>query len=790
MLQIRFDTEKKYNQLKEVFLFYDCLKDMNDYHVYTSRKSSMNSNYSISDEMDPFHSKQGLFVDHSPKKTNQLTRSLSLSKGTNQDRKISAEVNFGNNVLTDFSKKLTHDFSKKPDRVEQIVENKETSEKEKEEENLQNDPPKESPRGTNSSREKVTNAHDREIEGQILETKENVKRNSRETRPVEVESTENVPQVPLKKYQENLKRVQKCEQIISLSPKLIIESSENRLAPSIGKITLKKKKRRSDRVGLALANGLRPILTQLTDQFSLSRHSLASSQESFATLAASIGLAEKRLRYQPKFLFSRQSSNEIPFSFFAILKWFLFLKMLLIILNQQVNSFSDFKLKVLLGVFVLVVLAEHAMGHLRTFVNRFLDRNPNYLEFKSRVREEWNFNRLFKLGSEQKPKNPREYRFGPKFKHHSQEIRLKNMCEMSFLVKNEFITKNLEPAMKIIKGADQGVDIKTGYRNSELMVKSPETGNFEYLEGRTEDRLVNPLGTRVSSGEGLSGGFNPRKDVIYFMFVRRPNSDKPSSSGESVSASQVDFRVEKIFKIKFKKDSLKVEYFGDIDSKIVNLIQKFRMDYEHFIRGGFLQKCLEKANDSEHDENQSTLSEDSEKGKLKEPAKVTNEPIEQVQQNKPVPTETHVEEQPEKEEPPVENLEKESPPEEPTQEEPRESVPLTEEARLKRECQALVAEINKPQFNFDIAGEYETKRELLIAKRFLEVVKTYWEYYAEEGQWKVSDKHKEYTAWARSDGRFIVRKAEIQSKIDLDLFEKTMKNFKLVPKWNPLLGSH
>ena len=97
-------------------------------------------------------------------------------------------------------------------------------------------------------------------------------------------------------------------------------------------------------------------------------------------------------------------------------------------------------------------------------------------------------------------------------------------------------------------------------------------------------------------------------------------------------------------------------------------------------------------------------------------------------------------------------------------------------------------EIGQPELDLNIADEFDTEEDLGIAKGFLEVFQRYESYYNETDQWTVSDDHKCFTAWSRNDGRFIVRKAEISTDVDLKVFEEIMTNLNMAPKWNPILG--
>lgn len=813
MLQIRFDTENKYEQLKEVFVFYDRLVDIKDYEGIKSRRGSINSGVDAGDDSDSIPLLPNFFNDPKPidiPEQEQLGRAVTqrrASEGVDPKHTQTQQIQ-------DFSKSATFNFTKKaktigeksgPSQPRETREHSEDGSKEmidlKEE--------KQKPSPDPQDRLQLGGRGD-STQAPITKPPDTGPEASDEGKPSGESPSNPVPPPGIEiKFRQNLKIVQKSERILTKSPKLIIETSQSKFAPSIGKISVKRapKVHWSRRLGLKILVLLAPIVSRLSSNFSLSRSSQTRSQESYQDLARSIGLVKKKLRYQPKFRPPSRESDQIYFSFFAILKWFLFLKILFIIVNLQTNFLSDSRLRVLSLVFLFVAVLEREVVHLGALLDHLLGQQPNYLVLNAEVDEPSDLSRVLDLrlargGS----RDSRGRRARGKSRKMEKGITLKNMPEVSFAVKTEFIFKNLVPVMKSIAGGRANLEVKTAYRNNRVMFKSPETDSFEYLGEQAHDLLTD----QSDQGE-FRQLINPRQDVIYILFERGSAQGESASEKEAPKSPKSSSNVEKIFKIKYKKNSLKIEYFGFIDSEIVTSIQKFRMEYENFIKCSFLKKCLQKANeDTPRSEIQSTLEGDLES--KKSPA-LAGGPQEARVETPAEPTQTGIEKQseevdetrgaPKRDSPPEEPVKDETVKEIPILEKPVENAPiqvepvkkevvqsaaLTEEDKLKRECRELADRINMPHFNFDIAAEFNTKRELLIAKRFLEVVQTYWGYYDDEQEWTVSDKQKEYTAWARNDGRFVVRKAEMTSEIDIDLFEKIMKNYDLAPKWNPLLG--
>jgi hypothetical protein len=371
-----------------------------------------------------------------------------------------------------------------------------------------------------------------------------------------------------------------------------------------------------------------------------------------------------------------------------------------------------------------------------------------------------------------------------------REIEIANLPEVSSWVKKEFVLKNVKSNFKCLKRGSGEVKVMTGYRNDHLMSKSPETNNFIYSEGQNinaSDFSVSEeskMGQRTKVISHLRKESKESKDVIYFLFLSKQNRSKTSSDFRTLTLFNGVFFIDKILKIKLKKNSLKLHYFGSIDSEIISLIQKFQMDFEHFIKGKFITKCIQRAYTNTLDSDTGNLITDE---LITKTINKFEKPLEKVESVSVKTTSSDA--QVENQMSPVKTI-KVSPLEiKPIEKTPIETKVKTPVEILKEECAEIVKEINEPDMNFNIADLYQTERELFISKRFLEVYRDYKIYINEEDEWKVSDEHKEYTAWARNDGRFIVRKAEVKAEVDLELLEKTMKNFNEGPKWNPMLGN-
>jgi hypothetical protein len=626
------------------------------------------------------------------------------------------------------------------------------------------------------------------------------------TKPIEktvtkpsVEIKKPVSMNSLAKYELNLKLVQKCEEIVSLNPKYIIETSKSKSIPSIGKIkTLNKPKpNRLRQTLLKIIIFITPLCSHFMNGFTLSNDFFSSKQENLQTFARSIGYMPKKFKYQPKFNF-KNKSEEMHISFFTILKFFIFVNMLIVIFKMKTNFYSDYKFNVLCLMLISVVILERSMLYIRAFMNDLLNRRPNYLIFKSKLKEGVSLNEALNIpdAKNEKPKKSQGRRFSKKYKEEEipkkeSHIQLTNMPEISSLVKKEFILKNVKSNFMNLKNNSEKIKIMTAYRNDQLMSKSPETKNFVYTEGQNlnlSDNLSqdnDKLTQRQKLINRLREKSQEKKDVIYFIFLKKITKEESESIFNVISLPNEILKIEKIFKIKVKKNNLKLEYFGFIDSEIITNIQKFNMDYENFIKGKFLTRCFQKA--YKHEQNKQNKSQIMTSNVFLNKKELQNIQIQSETEKTKVESKETIKT---KEEIQVEPKE--------TMEEPKQSIPepIKEEIslnpieKLKKECADLVKKINMPNANLNIADKYNTEKELYIAKRFLEVVDTYSKYYNEEGKWKVSDKHKEYTAWSRDDGRFIVRKAEIRGEVDLDLFEKTMKDFNQGPKWNPMLSKH
>lgn len=589
----------------------------------------------------------------------------------------------------------------------------------------------------------------------------------------------------LKKFEANLRLVQKSEQIFSLHPKMLTEVSAERLKPSVGKIALPSPKQGPSKKqrALGLLAHLGSFFSRFVDHLAVSNDYLSSSEQGFAALARSMGPMGKKHRYQPKL--RATGETEMDVSVLAILKVLLFLKMLFVIFQTQLSFASNLQFRVLSLALVAVLLAEYVLVRARAAVNGLLDRGPNYLVFDARLKEPSDLGALLKT----RAKGAR-FRAQSRSGHSgSQEVRLKQMAEVASAVKSEFVRRSLDATLESLRSFQSGEKLVTGYRNNRLMLRSPETRNFEYLEGRPESLLQGAVAGSAQAAhrrraEDLQEQFSPRKDVIYFMYLR------PSETG-----SDTHGKVSRGFKVKFKRGRLKVEYFGCVDARVVNALRKFLLDYEHFVRGPFLKLCLKKAREMQSRDEAPLASAlilgQKSAGEKRAPEEREIAELDQSQssvaENPETPEETGPSETPVNLDVPVTEPEQPETPEPPQEESPL-PVPQTKEEQLRQECRALVAQINKPEFNLNLADHFDTERELRIAKRFLEVFQTFQGYYSEEDKWRVSDQQKEYTAWARDDGSFVVRKAEMEIEVDVERLEQTMKNLGLAHKWNPLLG--
>lgn len=646
--------------------------------------------------------------------------------------------------------------------------------------------------------EKDSNIMPTDKKPENLQTKVNTKsRKNTQLSNLATKNTESalVQKVSLAKYELNLKLVTKSEEILSLNPKIILEKSKSRHCPSIGKITPLRTPCPSPikKFFLRILIFLAPLVTQFMNTLTLQNDIFSSTQNSFQNLAESIGFLKAKYRYQGVYKNKDGSRSELHVSFFSLIKFFLFVNMVLIIINLQLDFTNDYNFRILCLMFISVVVFEHLTLYLRIFMRDWLDRRPNYLLIRRQIPEQTSLTKVLDLEAPSDKKKPfsRKSNKNPVFAKpaNEPEVGLANFPEVASSVKKEFVFKNIDSNFKCLNRGPGEAKVMTGYRNDRLMSRSPETHNFIYSDGQNFNSLETSSLSESNSSlrqkviQNLQKYSKETSDVIYFVFLCRSNQAIGGARFRVLELGSTAFKINKILKIKIKPNTLKIQYFGDIDSEIISLLQKFQMDYEHFINGKFLTKCVQKAY-SNSKENQI----------LPEIFNEIQAPSVQTEQSKTEQPTFSAKKRPKRSDPKnSEPKTKETPPAETLKtsqseiEKPNE-IPLSKSQQLKADCARLVKQINEPDMNFNIADLYESERELFIAKRFLETYQKYKVYEAEEDKWKVSDKHKEYTAWARDDGRFIVRKAEITTDINLPLLEKTMKNFAEGNKWNPMLG--
>ena len=111
-----------------------------------------------------------------------------------------------------------------------------------------------------------------------------------------------------------------------------------------------------------------------------------------------------------------------------------------------------------------------------------------------------------------------------------------------------------------------------------------------------------------------------------------------------------------------------------------------------------------------------------------------------------------------------------------------------EKSLMINNCQKLIDKIGQPELDLSIPKEIWSVKELSVYTEFLRKFMRYLKYYNQDDHWKVIHKKKEYKTWSRDDEDFVVRKCELTAEVDLALFEKTLLDFKIAHKWNPMLG--
>jgi hypothetical protein len=267
-----------------------------------------------------------------------------------------------------------------------------------------------------------------------------------------------------------------------------------------------------------------------------------------------------------------------------------------------------------------------------------------------------------------------------------------------------------------------------------------------------------------------------------------------------------------------------VEYHGVLDDNITNFIHNFFEDFETFINGKFIKKCMR----------QSLLqlrkikpnSEKSEK-KVKEKLKFQEVNLNKLflsnktQEKKVESMKTETPKTPEKPKPTFDNVElfkseivTTSTPDSNIKKfnseiySPKKNNAKIDKITSKKDpiyrdnqlvnskkptdmveyCNQLIEEINESKIDLSFEHLKKKEKELQIYSKFLEKYRDYKKYFNEKSEWKQESKKENMTIWSRIDNPYMVRKVTISAKLDPELLESTMNNYSLAPKWNPMLG--
>jgi hypothetical protein len=300
-----------------------------------------------------------------------------------------------------------------------------------------------------------------------------------------------------------------------------------------------------------------------------------------------------------------------------------------------------------------------------------------------------------------------------------------------------------------------------------------------------------------------------RKDCIYMCFSR-----VEEEMGTNVyKVRDKLYSYDKIFKLKFSEGHLKIEYHGVIDDNITNFIHNFLKDYEDFIKGKFIKKCMRQSLlQLKKIKPNSAKSGKRRKSNLKyqeisldkflksskapeEPPKIMEEKISQVsEETKPSFDNVElfkseiVNSAPKN----VEVKKYQSEIYSPKKEEKSESIIpsniSTMSISLIDQCNLLIKDINEPEIDLSFDDIKDKKKELKIYSNFLKKYKNYKKYVNQKSVWKEEKSNENMTIWSRIDAPYMVRKVTITASLDPELLETTMNNYSLASKWNPMLG--
>ena len=339
-----------------------------------------------------------------------------------------------------------------------------------------------------------------------------------------------------------------------------------------------------------------------------------------------------------------------------------------------------------------------------------------------------------------------------------------------------------------------------------MLANQLDTPKFHELLKSIEMLSIPELFNKNSVINNLKDKMIVRKDCIYMCFARIENETGPNT----YRIRDTLYSFEKIFKFKFYEGSIKVEYYGELDDNITNFIHNFFEDFDTFINGKFIKKCMRQSLlQLKKIKPNSEKSDKKSKSKLKfkevnlDKLLMSSKDLEKTEEIQETVSKT-----PEKPKPSFDNVElykseivkktvsdnqiKKSNSEVNLQNKKVEKVSINETKErpddLEEYCNQLIKEINESKIDLGFDDIKNEERELEIYSKFLEKYRDYKKYCNDKSEWKQETKKDNMTIWSRIDSPYMVRKVQISAKLDPELLEDTMNNFSLAPKWNPMLG--